>query len=124
MIAFGTIARTIGIRGFIAIGFAIALAIVMWRADAISNDRETLRNTLATERAQHAVTRQSLTTLQRELEKMVRDGELRASRLAEARAEQAERTEALRDQAARIAAQGASGDPCETPSSVREATGL
>lgn len=123
-LAAGKIASAIGIRGFIAIGMALALGIVMWRANAISNDREELRNTLATERAQHAVTRQSLTTLENELKKMVRDGELRASRLAEARQEQQERTEALREQAERITAQGTSGDPCVTPEAVRNAGGL
>lgn len=125
MIAFTTIARAIGIKGFVAIGMAVALGIVMWRADAISADRETLRNTLATERAQHAVTRLSLDTLQAELEKMVSDGELRAARLAEARQEAREDTEALRAQAERIRAQaGSQGDPCVTPAAVRQANGL
>jgi hypothetical protein len=124
-LAFGKIASAIGIKGFIAIGIALALGIVMWRADAISEDREALRNTLATERAQHAVTRQSLMILEGELAKMVRDGELRASRLAEARQEQQERTEALRGQAERIRAEGAAeGDPCATPDAVRNAGGL
>jgi hypothetical protein len=123
MIAAGKFAAAIGVKGFIALGLAVALGVVMWRADSISNDREALRNTLATERAQHAVTRGSLDTLQRELEQMVRDGELRASRLAEAREEQAERTAGLRAQAARIEAEGAS-DPCVTPDAVRNAGGL
>lgn len=125
MPGFSIIARAVGIKGFVAIGLAVALGIVMWRADAISGQREALRDTLAAERAQHAVTRSSLNTLQRELEKMVRDGELRASRLAEARQEQAERSEALREQAARIRAEaGSGGDPCATPAAVREARGL
>lgn len=125
MPAFATIARAIGIKGFVGIGLALALGVVMWRADAISKDREALRNTLATERAEHAVTRLSLDTLQRELEKMVSDGQLRAGRLAEARQEQEQRTEALREQAARIAATAASGgDPCVTPDAVRGAEGL
>lgn len=124
MPAFATIAKAIGIRGFIAIGMAVALGIVMWRADAISSDREALRNTLATERAQHAVTRQSLVTLENELKKMVRDGELRAQRLTQARQEQQERTEALREQAARIRAEGAPEGDCVTPEAVRGAEGL
>lgn len=102
----------------------LALAVVMWRADAISDSREEVRNALAAERATHAVTRQSLLTLERELGKMVRDGELRAERLAEAMEAQDERTEALREQAERIRADGASSDPCATPDSVRGASGL
>ena len=98
----------------------LALGIAVWRIDAISDQRETLRTDLAAERAGHAVTRASLAALQRELEQMVRDGELRAQRLAEARAEATEASEALRQQAARIRAQ-AGGDPCVTPDAVREA---
>lgn len=117
------LARAIGVRGFIAIGLAIALGIAMWRADAISADRDDLRDKLAVSEAQHAVTRASLATLERELAEMVRDGELRAERLAEAMDEQDERTAALKEQAERIAAEG-STDPCVTPEAVRGARGL
>lgn len=122
-LAAGKIASAIGIKGFIAIGMALALGIAMWRADVISADREDLRNTLAAERANHAVTRASLATLERELAKMVRDGELRASRLAEARQEQERRSGALREQAARIRAE-TGVDACVTSDAVRNAGGL
>lgn len=113
------------VAGGIILSLVVAFAVVVWRADAISADRERLRNTLATERATHAVTRQSLATLENELTRMVRDGELRAQRLAEARESVREDTAALREQAARVASQRASGgDPCVTPDAVRGATGL
>ena len=124
-LAAGKIAGMIGVRGFIAIGMALALGIVMWRADAISADREDLRNTLAAERATHAVTRASLATLESELAKMVRDGELRAERLVVALEAQDERSAALRAQAERIRAQaGSEGEPCVSPDAVRGASGL
>ena len=119
-----TLARAIGIKGGIIIALLIALGIVVWRADGLSEQREALRNTLATERAQHAVTRTSLDTLQRELERMVKDGELRAQRLSEAREAQAKRTADLREEAARIRAEGGDAGACETPDAVREARGL
>jgi len=113
------------VSGGIILALLIALGVVMWRADAISADREDLRNKLAAEHANHAVTRQSLAVLENELRQMVEDGQLRASRLAEAQREQRGRTQALRDQAARIRADVASGgDPCVTPDAVREARGL
>lgn len=122
-LAFGKLASAIGIKGFIAIGLALALGIVMWRADAISADREEQRNALAAERAQHAVTRLSLATLEAELGQMVRDGELRAERLEEAMEAQDERSADLRAQAARVRSEGGV-DACVTPDAVRGATGL
>lgn len=119
----GIIAKAIGIKGFIAVGLLIALGIAVWRADAISADREELRNALAAERATHAVTRVSLTTLERELAQMVRDGELRAERLEEALEAQDERSADLRKQAERIRAEGAV-DACVTPDAVINARGL
>lgn len=124
MPGFAVIARAIGIKGFVAIALLLALGVQTLRLADTHGDLEDKRNELATEVAQHAVTRQSLATLERELRKMVADGELRASRLAEARQEQQERTEALREQAARIAAEGASEGDCVTPDAVRNAGGL
>lgn len=122
---FAAVFRVIGVRGFIAIGLALALGVAMWRADAISGERDKLRTALAGEQARHAVTRQSLATLQRELDAMVKDGEMRAERLAQARREAIEATAGLREQAARIGAVAASpGDPCVTPDAVRGAKGL
>lgn len=123
-LAAGKIASAIGWRGFVAIGLVIALGVQTLRLSNAHGDLEDKRNELATEMAQHAVTRLSLGTLQRELEKMVRDGEMRASRLAEARQDAKERTVALLSQADAIRAAGASEDPCATPDAVRNAGGL
>lgn len=113
------------VAGAIIAALLIALALVTWRADQISDDRERLRGTLASEEARHEITRTSLATLEDELTAMVRDGQLRASRLEQARQEQAAATEALREQADRIRAEAAAdGDPCVTPRAVRDARGL
>lgn len=124
-LAAGKIASAIGWRGFVAIGLVLALGVQTWRLSSAQGDLEDKRNELATELAQHAVTRSSLATLESELGKMVRDGELRAERLEEAMEEQDERSAALREQADRIRAQAdAGGDPCATPDAVRNAGGL
>jgi hypothetical protein len=120
---FSTLAMKVT-AGIIAALLAL-LAVMWWRADAISAERETLRNALATERATHAVTRVSLATLESELAGFVKSGELRAERLAEAMEAQDEQSEALRAQAERIRAEsGLQGDPCVTTDAVRGAMGL
>lgn len=98
------------IAGGIAAALAIALAVVMWRANAISNDREAIRNALATETARHAVTRQSVETLQGELAKLVREGDIRRERVVEAMKRVEKDTKPLRDTAERIERDGLPDD--------------
>ena len=111
------------ISGGAILALAVALAVTMWRADSISKDRDNLRDLVATERANHAVTRASLDTLANELEGMVIDGELRAERLAEALVAQERETRTLRAEAALIAADGPAVD-CVTPDSILNAGGI
>ena len=109
-IDFARIFRAIGLRGFLAIAFAVALVIAMWRADAISDQREDARNALATETAQHAVTRQSLETLTYEMARLVQEGEARAERVDEAMMRVAEETAPLRRRAEQIERDGLGED--------------
>jgi predicted Holliday junction resolvase-like endonuclease len=108
--------------GIIAL-LLIALSLVIWRADAISEDREHQRNLVAQEKAFHEVTKQSLAALEDELASMVRDGQLRADRLAKAQKVQEERTEELREEAERIRTEGVE-DACVTPEIVRRSRNL
>lgn len=101
-----------------ALALAIALGVVMWRADAISAEREALRTKLATEEAQHAVTRQSVATLTVEMQRLVREGEVRKERVDAAMAKVAVDTEALRQEAARIEREGLGDD---YPDALRKA---
>ena len=80
----------------------VALALVMWRADAISEDRERLRNSLATETANHAVTRASVANLKGVLERYVGAGQ--AAQVAQMAAveAQADKSAALRAKADRL----------------------
>lgn len=122
------IAKAIGIKGFISIGLALALALVMWRADSISKDREDMRNKLAAERAAHAVTRASVDNLQNSLATYVGAG--KAAKVAQLAAidAQAKDNAQLKAQAdairAEMAAPKAKAADCKTPGSILKAKGL
>lgn len=113
------------IAGGLALGAFVALGVVMWRADAISAQRDALQTKLAGEEARHAVTRQSVDVLETALARFVGDGKARrVSQLAAVEAQQA-RSEAMRNYAARIRAEMAdfaADDPCDcsTPDFVME----
>lgn len=79
------------------VALLIALGAVMWRADAISADRDAEREARIAEGVRHEVTRASLDSLTLRMAEMVRDGELRAERLDEAMADVAEDTAPLRE---------------------------
>lgn len=115
------------VSGGIIAALLIALAIVMWRADAISADREKLRNALAMEAASHAVTRQSVATLEGALARFVGAGRAaRAAQLAAIEA-QAGDSAALQAQADAIRAEMATFNRdgrCATPGSILNAEGL
>ena len=107
----------------IIIALVLALGISMVRANAISNDREKLRNNLSAANANHAVTRASLDALDQQLAEMVHAGELRAGRLAEAMLAAEEQTSDLRAEAALIEAQGVD-ETCRTPRAILNSEGL
>lgn len=101
----------------------IALALVTARADAISADREVLRNRLASVEARHAVTKAGLVRMEEDLARMVYEGAVREDRVQRALDTQQERSAVLREEAAKIIAEGVI-DPCKTPQSVLHAKGL
>ena len=115
------------VSGGIIAALLIALGIVVWRADAISADREKLRNALATERATHAVTRQSVATLEDALARFIGAGKAsRAAQLAAIEAQAGDSAE-LQAQAEAIRAEVATLAPdgrCITPRSILNAEGL
>jgi cell division protein FtsB len=115
------------IAGGIALALAIALGVVMWRADAISDDRERLRNALATEEARHAVTRQSVGTLEAVIADLNEQAEQRAEVFAEAQELAQEREKELAAARigserviARLRALAATKGQCAVPDDLRE----
>jgi hypothetical protein len=127
MNALGKIAEFIGLRGFIAIGFAVALAVVMWRADAISGQRDKAIQRAANEAAAHSITKASLANLELRLAVFIDEGEQRTKAAQTALRRQQERSAALDAQIARIRAgkpTAANLERCETPQAVTAANGL
>jgi ABC-type branched-subunit amino acid transport system ATPase component len=126
-VTFTMIARAIGIRGFIAIGFAAALALMWWRAGVWQDRAEEQAQAAANERAAHAVTRASLDNLEQRLAVFIADGDRRAEAAARALREQRERSAALDAQIARLRSQVPTAgeiERCETPAGVLSASGL
>jgi hypothetical protein len=124
---FTAIARMIGIRGFIAIGLAAALALMSWRADVWQDRAEEYAQAAANEKAAHAVTRASLDNLEQRLAVFIADGKRRSEAAERAVEAQRERSAALDAQIARMRSQAptaANLERCETPASVIEAEGL
>lgn len=111
----------------VALTLMIALGVTMWRADVISEDRERIRNLLATEVANHAVTRSSVVTLEQALGRYVGAGA--AARIAQIDSleAQADDNALLQRQADAIRAEMetlVSADGCATPDSILNAEGL
>lgn len=113
------------IAGGVALAAVAALGVVIWRADAISADRDRLRDKLAGEEARHAVTRQSVLTLESALARFVGDGKARrAAQLAAVDAQKG-KSEALRRYADEIRVEIEAFSPadqcdCSTPDFVME----
>lgn len=120
-IAWAKVAEAIGIRGAIAIALAIALGLVMWRADVISGKLDGKAQELADERAGHQVTRNSVEILEGELAKFISAGDAaRVAQLAAIEA-QAPKSAAMRAKAAEIRSmidQIEPDDQCRTPDFV------
>lgn len=121
-LAIGKIAGMIGVKGFIAIGLGLALAIVMWRADVLSGKLDDARQTIANERAAHAITRASVETLTSTIETLNAEANARAEAFEKSRTEARREAEALERAAVRSDAQiaslralAANGGQCEVP---------
>lgn len=121
------ITRAIGFRGFIAIGFAAAFALMWWRAGVWQERAEEQAQAAANERAAHSVTKASLDKLEQRLAVFIADGERRTKAGEDALRRQQERSAALDGQIARLRAARptpAEIERCETPSAVRGLEGL
>lgn len=122
------VAQFIGIRGAIAIVLACALAFVMVRADAISEDRDQAEARLAITEDRLEISNASIDTLEAQLAKYVGAGA--AARIAQLEAieAQAEDSADLQAQADAIRAEmqalGPGNGRCETPSSILDSRGL
>lgn len=83
------------VTGGIALALAIALGVVIWRADAIAGQRDHYRDAYSMEMARHSVTRQSVATLTKAIEDQNELAEQRAAAFAEAQEMAEEREKEL-----------------------------
>ena len=93
--------------------FGLLLAALAWLWIGWSREEaetERLRNAFATEEARHAVTRQSVLTLEAEFYRLVHEGEVREKRLREAMTAVQEDTARLQAEANRIEREGLGSD--------------
>lgn len=111
--------KFLGIRGGIAVALGIALAVTMWRADSISEDRDEARQAYAASEARHSITRQSLSLLEGKLADMIEAGKATEANVEKAVEEAKRESDTLRAQAGRIGA--VEGVDCETPREIMEA---
>lgn len=113
------------VAGGIVGALLIVIGLMWWNTAAISADRERLRNVLAAEKANHAVTRNSVDTLKASLAKMIGEGKAaRIAQLAEIERQMVLSAE-LRERAGNIRAmidEIEPGDPCDcsTPDFIME----
>lgn len=122
------ILSAIGIKGFISIGLALALGITMWRADVISGQRDRAIQERANEQAAHAVTKASLTTLEKTMAIYIEDGKRRSEAARDALEAYQGQSQSLGRQIERLrsAASVAIPEPerCPSPAVVLETEGL
>jgi ABC-type phosphate transport system auxiliary subunit len=116
--------RFIGVREALIVVLAAALVVILWRADAVAQERDALDRQLLVERQARAATELSLNALKYRIASGELNDDVQETiideKIAEAqqRAAELEReTEALRREKVREA-------DCVTPRSIREASGL
>lgn len=98
----------------LAVGGVLSLLAVIgalwWHAASLSEERDAVLVSLGTEQAHHAVTRQSVETLTREMERLVAEGEVRRARIDDAMERVTIETLPLRQEAKRIETEGLGPD--------------
>lgn len=112
--------------GIIAL-LLVALGIVMWRADAISGQRDKAIQRAANEAAAHAVTKASLAKLEQRLAAFIAAGERRTEAARKAVEAQEARSAALTAQIARLRSTRPTAveiERCESAGDVLRAEGL
>lgn len=88
----------------VILGLLLALSLVLWRADSLSEARDRAVEARIVEEAKHAVTRASVTALEGRLDAMVEAGQLTEQSRDAALATVAIQTDDLRKRAAMIEA--------------------
>jgi hypothetical protein len=116
--------RFIGIREALIVVLAAALVVVLWRADAIAQERNALDRQLLAERQARAATELSLNALKYRIASGELNDNVQETILDEKIAEAQDRAGELEREAEELRREKVREADCVTPRSVREARGL
>lgn len=116
--------RFIGVREALIVVLAAALVVVLWRADAVAQERNALDRQLLAERQARAATELSLNALKYRIASGELNDNVQETILDEKIAEAQERAGELEREAEDLRREKVREADCVTPRSVREARGL
>lgn len=116
--------RFIGVREALIVVLAAALVAVLWRADAIAQERDALDRQLLAERQARAATELSLNALKYRIASGELNDNVQETILDEKIAEAQERAGELEREAEELRREKVREADCVTPRSIREARGL
>lgn len=116
--------RFIGVREALIVLLAAALVVVLWRADAIAQERNALDRQLLAERQARAATELSLNALKYRIASGELNDNVQETILDEKIAEAQERAGELEREAEELRREKVREADCVTPRSIREASGL
>lgn len=116
--------RFIGVREALIVVLAAALVAVLWRADAIAQERNALDRQLLAERQARAATELSLNALKYRIASGELNDNVQKTIIDEKIAEAQERAGELEREAEELRREKVREADCVTPRSIREARGL
>jgi hypothetical protein len=116
--------RFIGVREALIVVLVATLVVVLWRADAIAQERNALDRQLLAERQARAATELSLNALKYRIASGELNDNVQETILDEKIAEAQERAGELEREAEDLRREKVREADCVTPRSVREARGL
>lgn len=116
--------RFIGVREALIVVLAAALVVVLWRADAVAQERDALDRQLLAERQARAATELSLNALKYRIASGELNDDVQETIIDEKIAEAQQRAAELEREAEQLRREKVREADCVTPRSIREASGL
>jgi parvulin-like peptidyl-prolyl isomerase len=116
--------RFIGVREALIVALAAALVVVLWRADAVAQERDQLDRQLLAERQARAATELSLNALRYRIASGELNDDVQETIIDEKIAEAQQRAAELENEAEELRREKVREVDCVTPRSIREASGL
>jgi parvulin-like peptidyl-prolyl isomerase len=116
--------RFIGVREALIVALAAALVVVLWRADAVAQERDQLDRQLLAERQARAATELSLNALKYRIASGELNDDVQETIIDEKIAEAQQRAAELESEAEELRREKVREVDCVTPRSIREASGL